>query len=200
MQGCIDIEMTDYALINNISYIVLPSDTPSLLCCFINLAVCLLIMILMKLLRCTGRPLAIFTQFSLVVHISGCIFFIAAGDYFPYTVGIYSELYMKQQLGIWLIFIIISGLLVSFMGRRRYMFRLFTFVVIMSYSIAFGIVRYVLYLFILYRFSSLYMGLLFFVVGPMYDFAYLVAFYAIYVNSNIKDYAYGRNRGVWKWS
>lgn len=197
---CIYIAGTTYSVIDNISYIVLPTKTPTLMSCCINLAVCVLTMIFMRLLRRTGRPLAIFMMFSLFIHIASCIYFIAAKEYFPYTVGMYSELYVKQQIGIWLIFIILAGLLVAFMGRRRYLYRLITFAAIMSYSVVFGTIRYVLYLFILYRFSTLYMALLFFVVGPMYDFAYLVAIYAMYVNRNIKDYAYGRNRGVWKWS
>lgn len=196
----IDIAGTTYSVIDNISYIVLPTKAPTLFLCCINLAVCIVIMIFMRLLRRTGRPLAIFMMFSLFIHIVSCIYFILAKEYFPYTVGMYSELYVKQQIGIWLIFIVLAGLLVTFMGRRRYLYRLITFAAIMSYSVVFGTIRYVIYLYILYRFSTLYMALLFFVVGPMYDFAYLVAIYAMYVNRNIKDYAYGRNRGVWKWS
>lgn len=196
----IGIAGTTYSLIDNISYIVLPTKAPSFLSCCINLAVCVLIMLFMRLLRCTGRPLAIFMMFALFIHIASCIYFMLAEGRFPYTVGMYSELYVKQQIGIWLIFSILAGLFVAFMGRRRYLYRLITFLTIMGYSVVFGTIRYVLYLYILYRFSTLYMALLFFVVGPMYDFAYLVAIYAMYVNRNIKDYAYGRNRGVWKWS
>lgn len=191
---------TEYSAFNTIEYIELPTTYPDFSFICYNLAVCVLLLIIMLIGIRTGSPLAIFMLFGTIIHIVSCIFFLLAADKFPYTLGTYSDIYLKQQLGIWLIFIILGGLVIAFIGERGYFFKLVTFLSIISYSVVFGSVRYIIFMFILYRFSVLYMALLFFVLGPMYDFAYFVAIYAIYVNKNIKDYKYGKNRGVWKWS
>ena len=191
---------TDYTILNTMKYIELPTTYPSASMIFWNLALCFLALFIMQFLRKSGRPVAIFFMFGIMIHIVSCIYFILAASEFPYPLAIYSDLYIKQQIGIWITFIILAGLVIAFMGERDYPFKTVIFIGIIAYSLVFGSIRYILFLFILYRYSVLYMALLFFVFGPMFDFSYFVAIYAIFVNKTIKDYEFGKKKGVWKWS
>jgi len=66
------------------------------------------------------------------------------------------------------------------------------------YSLVFGTLRYAVFLFVLTKASLLYMAVLFFVLGPLVDFVYIVGIYGVHVTRLAKkmrgDYA------SWKWS
>lgn len=189
-----------YSIFGSITYISLQAADVSRRMIGVNFFVCLALFLFMLLLRKSGTPLAIFALFAVLTHMISCVFFWLAGEYFPYTLGEYSELYVKQQIGIWLVFFVLSGLVIVLVGERDYLFKLLMFVAIMGYSFVFGAVRYIFFLYLLHTGSLLYMALLFFVLGPMFDFSYLVAFYAIFINKKTKDYEYGKKRSAWKWS
>lgn len=196
----IQVVTTEYSVLNRMNYIELPTTYPTVSMIGWNLVICFFLLFGMLFFKKTGRPVAIFSMFGIMIHVVSCIYFLLTETEFPYSLGVYSDLYIKQQIGIWLIFIVLAGLVITFMGEKGYVFKLLTFIDIMGYSVIFGSVRYILFLYILYRFSVLYMALLFFVVGPMFDFSYFVALYALFVNKNIKDYEYGEKKGVWRWS
>ncbi len=194
------VKTTQYSIVCDMKYIELPTTQPGIALICGNLIVCLLALILFRIFKKAGRPLAVFATFSIMIHIVSCAFFAFAGKYFPYTVGDYSELYMKQQVGIWLTFAVLAGLVVAFMGGGRYGVKLLTFSSIIIYSVIFGTIRYILFLFVLHQFSVLYMALLFFVIGPTFDFSYFVVIYALFVNKTIKHYETGGRKDIWKWS
>lgn len=196
----IQVATTEYAVLNSMNYIELPMTYPTVSMICWNLAICFFLLMSMLLFQKTGRPVAIFSMFGMMIHTVSCMYFLFAATEFPYSIGVYSDLYIKQQIGIWLTFIVLGGFVITFMGERGYLFKLLTFIEIMVYSIVFGSVRYILFLYILYRYSVLYMALLFFVVGPLFDFSYFVALYALFVNKIVKDYEYGEKKGVWRWS
>ena len=70
---------------------------------------------------------------------------------------------------------------------------------VMLYSIVFGTVRYMVFLYFLYRFSMIYMALFYFMIGPMFDFLYLVMIYAVFVNRMIGVYDSRKGKEAWKW-
>lgn len=107
---------------------------------------------------------------------------------------------MKQQVGIWLTFMVLVGLIVGFMGNKGFLFKLLTFVSIMAYSFLFGFVRYILFLYMIQQYSILYMALMFFVFGPFFDFLYLVAIYGFFINKMVKLYDSDKGREEWQWS
>ena len=72
------------------------------------------------------------------------------------------------------------------------------FGVVSAYT--FGIIRYILFLYILQRFSVLYMALMFFVFGPFFDFLYLVGIYSIFMNKMIELYESQAGKDEWLWS
>ena len=190
----------EYSIFGNMQFVELPTTYPGFDMICLNLLACFIIYLLMAFLKATGKPLGIFLMYTMFVHVVNCVFFIFGGKEFPYTIAEYSDLYIKQQIGIWIMFIVLASLVVSFMGRRAYISKFLTFVGIIVYSGIFGVVRYIVFLFLLHEFSVLYMALLFFVIGPMFDFSYFVAIYAIFINKIIKDYDYGKRKGEWRWS
>ena len=78
--------------------------------------------------------------------------------------------------------------------------KVITLIAVMTYSIVFGAVRYVVFIYLLYRYSVIYMTLFYFMIGPMFDFLYLVMIYAIFVNRMIKIYDSRDGKEEWAWS
>jgi hypothetical protein len=150
--------------------------------------------------RRSGHPFGIFVSMAVFIHMVSCIYFVFAPDYFPYTNSDYSELYIKQQVGIWLSFLSISGFITAFLGIGSIFRRIQTFIAIMLYSFSFGIIRYIVFLFILSKVSVLYMALMFFSFGPFFDFLYLVYIYGLYVEKVISVSESQEGKGVWEWS
>lgn len=166
----------------------------------INILVSLLIIVVLRIIKKKSSPIAIYLLINVVIHLINSLFFLFAENRFPYTVADYSELYMNQQIGIWIFFILIAGVVLGLLGRGQLFFRIGIFLSIMSYSLLFGILRYTIFLLIIYNFSVIYMAVFFFTLGPFYDFLYLVAFYAIYINKMVSVYSFGKGKEEWKWS
>ena len=146
-----------------------------------------------------GTPLSIYAVMILLLHLISCIFFLFAKEYFPYTVSEYSELYVLQQVGLWLSFIFLAGIISGVFGYGKFGGKFLLFISIMAYSFIFGCVRYLTFLFILSQASSLYMTSLFFSLGPMFDFIYFVFLYSIFINSRIEHFSTGEGLADWQW-
>ncbi len=189
-------------LFGGVYYVRIPSTMPSFHEVTINLAVTLLLLFICFLSSRNskgGRPLSIYFAIILLTHLVASIFFMFAKDFYPYTATQYSELYIKQQVSIWLSFLVLSGLITGMLGYGSIAGRLITFGGTMAYSFIFGCVRCLASLFIISKLSSLYMATLFFSLGPLFDFLYLVCFYSIYINAQIKRFDQGEGRVKWHW-
>lgn len=189
-------------LFGGVYYVQIPSIMPSFQEVTINLATTLLLLFICFLPSRNskgGTPLSIFFAIILLTHLVASIYFMFAMDFFPYSATEYSELYIKQQVGIWLFFLILSSLLMGMLGYGSIAGRLTAFLGTMAYSFVFGCVRYLTSMFILSKVSSLYMATLFFSLGPLFDFLYLVFFYSIYINAQIKRFDQGEGRVKWHW-
>lgn len=190
----------ELSVFGKVEYIQMPTVLPGFPMIFVNLVIMILSAAVLSTGKRKGKPLSIYVLFSVVIHLINCIYFSFAAEYFPYSASDYSELYIKQQIGIWLTFIVLSGLVTGFLGNRAYFAKTMAFLGIICYSFVFGIVRYVVFLVILQEFSILYMAVLFFVLGPMFDFVYLVAIYSVLINKMVKVYDSGDGREEWEWS
>lgn len=196
----IQIIESEFPIIGKISIVELPTVYPKLKEIIINL----LIVTGMAVFACSGKrkgkPAAIFSMIVLVTHLINCVYFLFGSNYFPYTAYQYSDLYMRQQIGIWMFFIVLAGGTIGFMGNKGILFKILAFWGTIIYSMVFGVARYVFFLYILERFSIFYMALLFFVFGPFFDFLYLVGIYALYINKMEKIYDSDEGREEWTWS
>lgn len=194
------IDSRTYPVFGTVDFIDMPTVYPTFSFVAANLGVILVVMLLLVTGKRKGHPTAIYLFLSLLTHVVSCVFFIFGEDFFPYDMRDFSELYISQQISLWLIFILLTGLITGFIGGKGYLYKCLTFFVTMLYSFCFGAIRYIVFLYVLHRFSILYMAVMFFVLGPLFDFLYLVGIYSIFVNKMTKYYDSNKRRGEWRWS
>lgn len=190
----------DFSILSPTAYIKMPNIYPKLPFVLANLAVCLLIIAVLMTGKRKGKPVALYMLLAAFIHTVNCIYFIFATNHFPYSIEQFSDLYIKQQIGIWLTFILLAGIVTAFLGGRGYIYKALGFFAIIAYSLLFGGVRYVVFLYLLYRFSLLYMALMFFVFGPLFDFLYFVSVYSFLVNKLVTVYDSSKGREEWRWA
>ena len=183
-----------------IYYLEVPTVYPEYGMLIINIIICTIGLISMVAIKKIYGPMSIYLSMGFIVQIISCIYFILSKGKFPYTACDYSELYMKQQLSIWIFLVIIIGVVIALLGMGNVRMKLMTIIATIMYSFIFGVIRYCIYLFIIFKFSILYMPVLFFILGPFFDFLYLVFFYGLYINKIIKIYDSNEGRKAWKWA
>lgn len=189
-----------FSLLGTIEFVELPTVYPEVSFVLLNFVAILGLAIFLNTGKRRGKPLSLYFSIMTLVQIINCIYFIFASNYFSYTTFQYSNLYIKQQIGIWISFIVMAGLITGFLGAKGLVYRVLGFLSILLYSFIFGIIRYIVFLYILQKFSIMYMALLFFVLGPFFDFLYFVGIYGAYMNKMIKLYNDESGRGEWLWS
>jgi hypothetical protein len=181
------------------TYVILPSNAPTIKFAIINAIITIFFMIFFWMIDYKFKPLVIFLNFTLFYHLFTCGYVILTKGQFPYLLTEYSDLYMKQQLGIWLSFIIIAGLVAGYISHSGYS-KYLMLISVLTYSLVFGVIRYIVFLALLYKFSSLFMTILFFGFGPFIDFLYLVSIYSIYMSHLTKLFGDGERGGTWHWA
>lgn len=184
----------------SLKIVAMETTYPDVKFILINIFIAFLLIVVGRISKKKMNPFSIYITMMMFVHLINSIFFLFVKNAFPYTATDYSELYMKQQLGIWICFIVLVGLVVGILGSGKMYLKVATFLGIMSYSFIFGILRYVVFLFIIYKCSMIYMALFFFALGPFFDFLYLVAIYGIYIDKVITVFSEGKEREEWIWS
>lgn len=145
------------------------------------------------------KPLAIFMNIGMYISAISAVFFLIFPDEFPYTVSNYSELYMKQQIILWLMVIVVYIVSISLI-KGLYMFKFITFMALVGLMGVYGTFRYVLYLTIVVKCSYLFMATLYFTFGVLFDFMVMVAIYSIFMRRASKAYRIGQGGKLWKWS
>ena len=196
----VSIKSETHHFFGTIHYVSVPSVYPEMRFCLINAGCTLALILFCIFMPWRGRPLGIYLIMSATVHLINSLWFVFAGDYFPYTLTVYSKLYIFQEIGIWIMFFIMTVCVTGIVGNKGLLCKLATLCAVMLYSIVFGAVRYVVFLYLLHRFSMIYMALFYFMLGPMFDFLYLVMIYAVFVNRMIRIYDARKGKGEWKWS
>lgn len=189
-----------FSILGTMAFVELPTVYPQIEFCILNFIAVLFLVIFCCTGSRKGRPVSIYMTIIFVVHIINCIYFIFAANYFPYTAFQYSNLYVKQQIGIWLTFIVMMGLVTALQGTKALLYKVLAFFSVILYSLLFGFVRYVLFLYIIEEFSIIYMALMFFALGPFFDFLYLVGIYGFFMNKIINVYESAKGKGEWTWS
>ena len=131
----------------------------------INLVVSLTVLLLSMIFNKSGfRSFIIFLCMAMFIHMISSLFFIFFPEYFPYALADYSELYMEQQIAIWVCIAGISGFAIALIFSS-FIPKLIAYLTTLAYAGIYGITRYVLYLVVLHYCSSLYMATLFFYAG-----------------------------------
>ena len=194
-----EVGQTTFSFMGNISYVNLESTitTPHYLMAQIIATIIILIFCV------TGKrrnvPFYMFCFFEGLGFLINCIYFYFKAADFPYSISDFSQLYIKQQLGIWFAFIAIYGITTAFLGEKGYRYKVASTILLALYSFVFGLIRYIVFLYILSKYSALYMYFMYFTLGPLFDFLYLVEIYGILVNKLIKIYDSSEGENEWAW-
>jgi hypothetical protein len=187
---------TQAFLLGTITIVSIPGKYPSALTSFVNLLISMLLIIFLYHVK-RGRNIVIFVLFLAIINLVSALFFILSPSEFPYTATKFSELYIKSEIVMWLFIPFILGMAILFLPAPL-LPKLMLIVLTLTYSIVFGTLRYIIFLFIVSKFSVIYMALLFFSFGPLIDFIYIVGIYCFY-NSRLARNLKG-SETVWKWS
>jgi hypothetical protein len=182
-------------VLGNVSLVSVPGTLPSSLVSFVNFIISLVTIILLSLVK-RGRNIAIYIVFLAVINMVSALFFTFFPSQFPYTATEFSELYVKTEISMWLFIPLILG--IAFLPLPSHILpKLLLIVFALIYSIIFGTLRYIIFLFVISKFSAIYMALLFFAFGPLIDFVYIVGIYCFYTSKLAKNLK--GSDSVWKW-
>ena len=156
----------------------------------------LLTIFLVPLIKKIPKPIGFWIIFISLINLISSLFFLFFADKFPYSLTIFSELYIKTEIAMWLL--IPALLTLALVPLPSNILAKFTVITItLAYSIIFGCVRYTVFLYVLRQFSYLFMAMLFFIFGPLMDSIYIVAIYSFYVSILAKKIK--GDVKVWKW-
>ena len=174
----------------------LPGKYPSSFFSLISAVISLLTMFIVPKIKFITRPLTMWIVIISFINFVSSLFFIFFPDRFPYDVAIFSELYIKTEVSIWLLIPLVMTM--GFLPLPSNMIKKIVIVAsTLCYSIIFGCIRYIVFLYSLAKFSYLFMPLMFFIFGPLIDFIYMVGIYAYYVN--IVSNQVKKDMKVWDW-
>lgn len=174
--------------------------SPSFVFSVINLVVSLVLAIICSKVKTKNKNVMIFVTFTLSIHVISSAFFVIFGaERFPYNLNDYSELYMKQQIIVWLMILIVYWICTSFVSGIN-IFRVLSYIALAGMSLVFGTARYIVYMFVLSQASYIYMAILYFSLGVLFDFMIMVGVYAIYMKRASSIYKKKSHGGLWEWS
>lgn len=175
------------------------STLPSRRFALVNVAVCVAVVALSLLASDSLKPFVFYLRMCCAVHLVSSLVFAFAPESFPYTLTEYSSLYIRQQVSIWTFISLVSGLTIGMLaagGLARYV----AYSVTMLNAVVFGCLRYVVYLFLLSAGSSIYMAVLFFGFGVLFDLMQVVAIYALFARHVSRKMERPEWKERWEWS
>lgn len=185
--------------LGDVYYVGLEGKYPSFNMALISFIVSVIFIILFSLIKTKNKPLMIFLTMGLYIHAFSSLFFMFFCEQFAYDLVGYSELYLKHQIIVWLLIMLTYWITTSLI-TKMFFYRMFTFITLIITEAAFGFVRYVLYLTFLAKCSYLFMAILYFTFGFLFDFMIMVGFYALYMKRASEKFSTKAGGGLWKWS
>lgn len=183
------------SIIGDVSLVWVPGRYPTILFSLLNVLACVLLLVVLPRIK-QYKPLIILGIIITCVHLISSLFFLFVPQHFPYEAVDYSELYMKQQIGIWFFVPLILGIAILHLPSSLFS-KCGSMLAVYFYSLVFGTIRYAIFLFVLSKISMLYMALLFFALGPLIDFVYVVGIYSMHV-TRFADKIHS-DFALWKW-
>lgn len=191
----------DPFLLQNIYYLSLAGSYPSLFFAQIAAIVFLLLLLILPQVRIIPKNIVIWLSFGIFISFVSALFFVFFSHKFPYSLNDFSELYMKTQAAFWLVIPVVITMYSVFLPSKT-VSKVFLLILILLYSVAFSIVRYTVFLYVLWRFSYIFMAPLFFIFGPLVDFLYIVGTYSFFISNianNFENVRRNERRDLWQW-
>jgi hypothetical protein len=173
----------------------LPGKYPSPLFSFLFFCAAVLSIYLVTKIK-LYRPLGLWLIFVSAINMLSSIVFMLWPHTFPYTMLKFSELYITTEVGMWLFVPVVMGM--ALLPVPAGVVSKGSIIVLSAlYSMIFGMVRYVVFLFIIAQLSYIFMPVLYFSFGPLVDFVYIVGIYSLYVSKVSERIT--QNYRIWKW-
>jgi hypothetical protein len=169
---------------------------PTKLVSLINFAASVLIISLVPGTKLLPRSFVIYLVFLSVLTAFSALFFTFVPHLFPYDIVDFSILYIGSQLGTWLLMPIVLAFVLTPLPAPS-IEKFAVIIATLVYSILFGAVRYSALMLILNKLSVLHMAALYFTLGPLVDFIYVVAIYSLYINKIA--HRLENNPQRWRW-
>lgn len=182
--------------LEHLPYLVLPVRFPGPALALFNFIICIAIVFCLPRFRQIPSPIMVWTAFVAVINAISSAYFIVCPHLFPYDVGQFSMLYQGTELGIWFMIPMVMGAALAPLPAP-FIEKAGVVASTLAYSVIFGIVRNVVFLFLLYKVSVLYMAVMFFSFGPLFDFVYIVGFYSYY--GKVIALRLKRDEDAWQW-
>lgn len=183
-------------MLSNVYMLDFPTTYPSPLFSFILFLFSVLTIVLIPKTK-MPKPIALWIIYISFINLISSVFFILVPSIFPYDTKQFSELYVLTEVNMWFFVPVIMGMALLPLPSNTFSKFVVT-VLALTYSVIFGVVRYAVFLYIIAKFSFLFMPVLFFSFGPLMDFFYVVSIYSLYVS--ILSKKAGRDLKAWKWS
>jgi hypothetical protein len=141
-------------------------------------------------------PIRLGVKVLSALNLVGCIYFWLWSEHFPYVLRDFSILYVSAEIGMWIaipLMMMFALLPIPIPVWKKTLPVLFTLI----YTFVFGFVRYAFFIYILAKFSYLWMALLYFVLGVFFDFAFMIAFYSYFIS--LVAPALFKKQRIWRW-
>jgi hypothetical protein len=162
----------------------------------ITAIISLIVIIIMAFQKIIIKSVSIWIIFISIITLISALYFVFFARYFPYSMRIFLDLYVKTVVSIWLTIPIIMTLAFA-PFPLNFFTKLFSILFVLLWSMIFGILRYVVFIFVLRKLSYIFMADLYFVFGPFLDFIYIVGIFA-FIISKLADKLHG-DEEKWLW-
>ena len=183
-------------LLKDVYIVAFAGKYPTRSFAFLMVLISSLTIFLLPWIKKIPKPIGFWIIFIFFINLISSLFFVFFADKFPYSLIIFSELYIKTEIAMWLL--IPPLLTLAFIPLPSNILAKFIVITItLAYSVIFGCLRYVVFLYVLREFSYLFMAMLFFIFGPLMDSIYIVGIYSFYVSILAKKIK--GDVKVWKW-
>lgn len=179
--------------------VTMEGKSPSFSLSIISMIITLILIVICSQIKTDKKPVMIFITIGLYIHLISSAFFVFFGaEKFPYNLDDYSNLYMKQQIIVWLMIIVVywlsTSLITNVVGLR-----IVSFLIVAVLSALFGIARYLVYLFIIVKCTYIFMAELYFIFGILMDIMIMIGVYSIFMKKVSARFRDRMEVKLWKW-
>jgi len=175
----------------------LPGSFPTLEFSFGAALVSFLVLLLLPNLGFIPRAIGVYLALVAFINLASAIFFVYVPDLFPYSTLTFSILYHKTNVS--MLFMVPPIVAVSILPLPTGIWNKIGLIfLILLFNIFLNFLRYAAFLYILSKFSFIFMAVLFLSFGPLLDFIYAVVMYSIFITGVSKKIK--KDMQLWKWS
>lgn len=184
---------------NWVAFLELEGHAPSRTHVIFALIITVILLIIIGQVQGRSRPVLIYTCMGLYVLLFSCVFFLFWPDRFPYVITQYSEMYMLQFASLCVVLPTLFGIALSLL-KSQFLLRLVALIAECAVLFLLNAVRYVVYIYFLYKCSFLYMATIYFTFGVLFDFIQMVFLFSFVTKRISESYNSADWRAKWDWS